>query len=302
MTRRVDSDTLAMAQVRPQSKRQKINAAVAAGKRFVLSNLIFSVCAALTGCWMIVSWLVYRAEFKAEGANITSFADSVWWGIVTLLTVGYGDRYPVTTAGRFYAGILMFAGVLAVAIITSKISSRFLEQALREGKGIVNESKLRNHLVVCGWKEEMHTLLAHILDFNPDLEQEQLVLIANLAPSVVENLRSHPRLKGMQVVVGNYFEVENLRRAFPERARKVIILADRTPGPNGAIASMTEVDARTIMTAMSLASVARDISCRRDHRPQDGSISQARQRRRDHLHARMLASLARKCRGRHRRC
>ena len=246
-----------MAQPRPQPKRQTIEAKLASLKRFVLSNLIASVCAALVACWVVVSWLVYRAEFKAEGSNITSFADSIWWGIVTLLTVGYGDRYPVTTEGRVYAGILMFAGVLAIAIITSKISSRFLEQALREGKGIVNEAKLRDHLIVCGWKEEMHALLAHILDFNVGLEPEQLVLIGHLTPAMVESLRAHSRLKRMQFVIGNYFEVENLRRAFPERARKVIILADRTPGPNGQVASMTEVDARTIMTAMSLASIAR---------------------------------------------
>jgi hypothetical protein len=84
-----------------------------------------------------------------------------------------------------------------------------------------------------------------------------LVLVANIPQHLVDALRDHPRLKKVHVVVGDYFEAAQLRRAAPERARKVLILADRTPNPNGAVPSMTEVDARTIMTAMTLSSLAR---------------------------------------------
>ncbi|MGZ3698374.1 MAG: TrkA-related ion transporter, partial [Bdellovibrionota bacterium] len=151
----------------------------------------------------------------------------------------------------------MFFGVFGVAIITSKISSYFLEQALREGRGVVDSAKLKNHFIVCGWKEELHELLTHILDYDPSLQASDIVLVANLAPTVVDELHAHPKLKNLQVIVGDYFQVLNLKRAAPERARKVLILADRTPGPSGQVASATEVDARTIMTAMTLSSIAR---------------------------------------------
>ncbi|MGK5085354.1 ion channel [Bdellovibrionota bacterium FG-1] len=226
-------------------------------KEFILSHLIASVVVGLTTVWLVTSWVVYQYEYKAQGANITSFSDSVWWGIVTFLTVGYGDKYPVTNMGRVWAGFLMLAGVLAVAILTSKISSIFLEQALREGRGIVDTARLKDHFIVCGWKDDIHELLVHILDFNRGTDASNIVLVANLPPTEVINLHEFPRLEKLQIVVGDYFQAATLKRAAPERARKVLILADRTPQPNGQIPSVTEVDARTIMTAMTLSSIAR---------------------------------------------
>jgi voltage-gated potassium channel len=43
---------------------------------------------------------VYLAEHHHEGANITKLGDALWWAVVTVATVGYGDYYPVTTVGR----------------------------------------------------------------------------------------------------------------------------------------------------------------------------------------------------------
>jgi voltage-gated potassium channel len=226
-------------------------------KEFVSSNLLTTVLSVLTASWLVISWIVFRLEVHAPGSNITTFGDSAWWGIVTFLTVGYGDRYPVSTGGRVAASFLMLAGVLAVAILTSKISSYFLEQALREGRGVVNTARLKDHFIVCGWKDDIHELLTHILDFNPGLDSSGIVLVANLSPSLVEGLHETPRLEKLQIVVGDYFQVTTLQRAAPERARKVLILADRTPNANGVMPSITEVDARTIMTAMTLSSIAR---------------------------------------------
>ena len=89
------------------------------------------------------------------------------------------------------------------------------------------------------------------------MTSEDLVLVANIPQTEVDALREHPMLKKLHIVNGNYYEAVQLKRAAPERAKKVLILADRTPAPNGQIPSMTEVDARTIMTAMSLSSLAR---------------------------------------------
>src|SRR5215831_3138415 len=46
---------------------------------------------------------VYLAEHEHPGANITTIGDALWWGIVTIATVGYGDYYPVTAIGRIIA-------------------------------------------------------------------------------------------------------------------------------------------------------------------------------------------------------
>ena len=69
--------------------------------------------------------IVY-AEADAVGANITSAADAIWWGFVTITTVGYGDLYPVTTSGRIIGMLVMTAGVALFGVITGYLANAFL--------------------------------------------------------------------------------------------------------------------------------------------------------------------------------
>ncbi len=68
------------------------------------------------------------AERNTEGANITTFGDAIWWAIVTITTVGYGDLYPVTPAGRFYAVLLMAGGIAIVGTASATIISYLNER------------------------------------------------------------------------------------------------------------------------------------------------------------------------------
>lgn len=72
---------------------------------------------------------VLDAEQNAPGALITSFPDAVWWAIVTITTVGYGDLYPVTGLGRMIATGMMVAGIALVGSVTATFASWFVEQA-----------------------------------------------------------------------------------------------------------------------------------------------------------------------------
>ena len=69
-----------------------------------------------------------QAERGAPGANIETFGDSIWWAIVTIATVGYGDLYPVTPAGRFYAVLLMAGGIAIVGTASATIISYLNEK------------------------------------------------------------------------------------------------------------------------------------------------------------------------------
>jgi voltage-gated potassium channel len=224
---------------------------------FLWKHVVWSVAAFLGITWLATAALVLMAEKSAQGSNIGSFGDALWWGIVTFLTVGYGDKYPVTAAGREIAAVLMVAGVASTGIVTAKISSIFLEQALRDGRGSVDSAKLSGHFIVCGWNESMDELLTHILDFNRDMTATDLVVIANAPQTAIEALRSFPWLEDVRIVQGDHFSEANIRRAAPERARKVLILADRTPSSSGQPPTPTEIDARTIMAAMTISNIAR---------------------------------------------
>jgi voltage-gated potassium channel len=59
-------------------------------------------------------------------SNIKTAEDAVWWAITTITTVGYGDRYPVTSGGRFIASILMFSGVGLFGTLSGFLAAWFL--------------------------------------------------------------------------------------------------------------------------------------------------------------------------------
>ena len=78
---------------------------------------------------------VFLVEHGHPGANITQYSDAVWWAVVTLATVGYGDYYPVTAVGRIIAIFMMISGVGIFALMVATFAKRRLQKA---------ESKLRS--------------------------------------------------------------------------------------------------------------------------------------------------------------
>ena len=78
------------------------------------------------------SLCMYSVEHTAQPDVFQNAFSGIWWSMSTLLTVGYGDIYPVTTLGRIMAIIIAYLGVGAVAIPTGIISAGFVEQYQRK--------------------------------------------------------------------------------------------------------------------------------------------------------------------------
>ncbi len=76
----------------------------------------------------VASLAVLDAERGAPDANINDFGDAVWWSFTTVTTVGYGDRFPVTGAGRLVAVGLMLAGIALIGVVTASFASWLLER------------------------------------------------------------------------------------------------------------------------------------------------------------------------------
>ncbi|MFZ4403058.1 MAG: potassium channel family protein [Pseudobdellovibrionaceae bacterium] len=226
---------------------------------FLISKPMTVVFVFIVTTWLVADLIVYEFEKPAQGANITSYPDALWWGIVTMLTVGYGDRYPITTEGRIGASFVMFAGIICTGIFTAKISSLFFEKALRDRRGSVDTDSLKSHFIICGWKNEMQTLLNHIIDNNSNIKAKDIIVVANVTDAMIGGLLEFPHLKSIRFIQGDFFAADVLKRAAPEKAIKIMILADATPNALGVIPTMSEADSRTVMTAMTLNNIAKGV-------------------------------------------
>ncbi len=90
------------------------------GLHFVLLTVL--------GLIFVCSGLELAFEQSAHGSSIHTFGDALWWAIVTVTTVGYGDKYPVTAGGRGVAVVLMLVGIGLIGVLTATVASFFVEE------------------------------------------------------------------------------------------------------------------------------------------------------------------------------
>jgi voltage-gated potassium channel len=89
---------------------------------------LFRVLIAVVATLFLGAWLVLLFEEKAVGSNIHTYPQGLWWAIVTVTTVGYGDRFPVTGGGQVVAVILMLVGIGLIGTLTATVASVFIKE------------------------------------------------------------------------------------------------------------------------------------------------------------------------------
>jgi voltage-gated potassium channel len=84
---------------------------------------------------LMASNMMYYVENEAQPRIFSSIPETMWWGIATLTTVGYGDIYPVTPLGQFLGGVIAIIGIGLFALPTGILASGFSEELTRIRKG-----------------------------------------------------------------------------------------------------------------------------------------------------------------------
>ena len=189
---------------------------------------------------IILQWL--------ETGDISQGNNPFWWAIVTMTTVGYGDFSPETPEGRMFAVFIMFAGITLVSLLTASISSIFVAQKIREGKGL-EKLNLSDHFILCGWNSNANKIINSIQLLNHNQRNIDLVLINDLSEEEITQLKTRFTKIKIHFVSGDFAQEETLHRASIATSDTVIII------PNNLNNEQNSHDEKTIFATLTIKSI-----------------------------------------------
>ncbi|MBL8965623.1 MAG: NAD-binding protein, partial [Spirochaetaceae bacterium] len=198
---------------------------------------------------LAAAFLVWLAERRPGEGMFGRFFDGIWWAIVTIATVGYGDKYPVTDLGRVFAIFLIVAGIVLTSIISGTVASIFVERRIREGKGL-QDLRVKNHLVLCGWNPNAEAVLRG-LEAAETPGARAVALVNWLEAEAFDALKARFPLLDLRFVRGDFTQDAVLKRAAVASARACVFVPDASGGN-----STANADERTILGCLAARSLA----------------------------------------------
>lgn len=214
-------------------KRQFLRYADNAILRIVVGILVI----ALSSGFVIIAF-----ERNAPTEFFRTIEDGIWWAFVTLTTTGYGDKFPVTHAGRILGVVTVMAGLGVTALFTATISSIFVEQRIRKGQGL-EPIKTKNHIVICGWNFNVENLIATLA---LELDFPSIVLVNSCDPSPIGEIINRHKEAEISFVTGDFSSDAVLDKASIRTADCVIIVADTNE------LTSNKADEKTIITTLTI--------------------------------------------------
>lgn len=169
--------------------------------------------------FIIASIVLIHFEKKHEDSNINNFPDAIWYSIVTLTTVGYGDKVPVSHIGRVIGSVFVIVSVGLYGYLISQLTIFFRNMQENQKLGY-NGTKFSNHAVIIGWND-----FAKVVT-------EQLVLVGNKVAIVTNDKDSIDLIykdfdqKQVYVLFTNFDNLELLKKANIQIASAVFINLD----------------------------------------------------------------------------
>ncbi len=164
-----------------------------------------------------------------------SFIDSLWWAIVTLTTVGFGDIAPASLGGRIIGVVLMVFGIGVLGMFTATVAGMFVEQRLKKERGM-GAFDLSDHIILCEWNDYAEQILRDLRS-DPRCGNRPIVLLANIETKPVDDQQ-------LYFVKGAVTE-DNLKRCCIDKAANVLIVGDRSLDVNSR-------DAKVVLSTLAV--------------------------------------------------
>ena len=178
---------------------------------FLIVGLYFALCFSI--------WLILRLESM----------ETPFWDVVcfNLLTVTGNDYIYVDSPWARVMGIFMLIlGMFGLSSITGYVSSAFVARRLNPERGVKKMQTMTDHIIICGYKNDVKGLILGILRKNRNLTASDIILISNAEEGKLQVIRDDDDLKGLNLLRGDFTEEQTLLKANVKRASKVLIIGE----------------------------------------------------------------------------
>ena len=213
----------------------------------ILSNPIIKVLGFLCVVWIIgaVGILYLEADEQTEFSDIKN---TLWWTIVTMTTVGYGDMAPTGDYSRILAVFIMLTGISLTALITGTISSIFVTRKIREGRGL-ETLIIKDHIVICGWNPNIEKLLDSLTTLS-DPKDTRIAMVNELSEDQNSGIMAKFSDIKVKYVRGDYSRETILKKANIQNAKAALVISDD---------STASEDRKTILSVLTIKNIAPDL-------------------------------------------
>lgn len=208
---------------------------------FRANRLLYQAAFAFLGVVTAVGGVSLFLVERGQNPSLTSVADGLWWALVTLTTVGFGDISPVTGLGRVVGSVLMVAGMFTLALFAGIVGNTLLGAILRIRQEQFRMSNEVGHVVVFGYQAGSRQLLDALRSEYPD-DVRLVILAEGQGPgNLPENV---------EWVSGDPTKERELDKIRLQHAQGVVVVGRRDLGPE-------QADAVTLLTLFTLRSYLR---------------------------------------------
>ncbi len=157
-----------------------------------------------------------------DGGKIDSVPEAIWWAIVTMTTVGYGDYTPVGPLSRLLSVAIIFTGIFLMAVLSGTVASRLVAKRLRANQGLM-AIQVKDHIIICGWHHQVESLLTSLFSIGGPDNDFQVVLINEEHEDKMQSIKNQYGYTRIKYIRGEFTHEAPLRQAQLEHARAVII-------------------------------------------------------------------------------
>lgn len=202
---------------------------------FERDRLLFTFAFTLLAVMVTLGGVSFYLVERGQNEHVKSVWDGLWWAIVTITTVGYGDIFPKTAVGRSIAGTLMVGGMFMLALFAGVVGHTLLNAILSIREESFRMSSYVNHIVVCGYEEG-----SMLLDtLQEELDEDTRVVVFGKGGRPRELNAEHIWVTGDPTKES---ELDKVRLPY---ARAIVVAGARSVLPQNA-------DANTILTIFTI--------------------------------------------------